>query len=117
MTNFKALCVTTVLLISTAASASEPCQPDVTQAAKALDAQSKSSLGVSLRALTFLFDADPGTFLLKEALQLEGTLYYVKELERAGYAKVSTVKTADGEFVQIVPTDNGQSLRRALAGP
>jgi len=117
MTNFKALCVIGLLLLSAAASAAEPSRPNPATAAKTLDSQSKSSLGISLRALAFLFDADPGTYLLKEALQFDGTLYNVKELERAGYAKVSTIKTADGEFVQIVPTDKGEAVRRALAGP
>jgi hypothetical protein len=105
-----------VLLTSIACSTAAGDQ-STPQAAADLDQQSQRTLGVHIRALQFLFEAEPGTFLLKDVLVRDGAWDHLQELERAGYVKHSIVKAAEGEFVQIELTAKGHQVRDALAGP
>lgn len=94
--------------------ASPPAAP--ANAAKSLNAQSKASLGVSIRALSYLFAAKPGTLLLKDSLVQDGSWPYLQELERAGYVRSSLMAAAEGEFVQISLTAKGRQVAGALGG-
>ena len=87
------------------------------QAASKLNSQSKSSLGVSVRALSLLFQATPGTFLLKDELVRDGSWSYLQELERAGLAKSRVVSQGRESFVQILLTAQGRQVLGALGGP
>jgi hypothetical protein len=87
------------------------------KAAAALNSQAQKSLGVSVRALAFLFEADPGSFLAKRSVALQAAWPQLMELQRAGYVRVNTFPSASGELVQIVLTPKGQAVAEALGGP
>jgi len=95
--------------------------PDLSQEAIALNQQSKSHLGVSIRALGLLFSAQPGVYALKYGLVREGSWPYLQELQRAGFVVVSDVKglpngaEPNSEFVVIKLTSEGQQIRNALS--
>jgi hypothetical protein len=116
MRNLIALLVFLLVLLC-ASCTSEALDAPLAQAAKSLNAQSKTSLGVGIRALPFLFDSEPGTFLLKDALVRDGSWSYLQDLERAGYVKANLVTSVEGQFVQIELTAKGRELQHALAGP
>jgi hypothetical protein len=86
-------------------------------AATTLDKQSLKTLGVHVRALGLLFDADPGTFLLKDALVHDGAWSHLLDLQKAGLVTHTSFKSAEGELVQIKLTAKGQAVRKALSGP
>jgi hypothetical protein len=114
-----------LLLASTPSLAKVPSapSPDIASRATAINAQSKSQLGVGLIALSLIVDAGPGHFFPKDMLVQNGSWLKYKELERAGYI---TLKVSDGlpdgsaagtEFVTVVLTGKGQKLRAALLRP
>ena len=110
-----AVLASAVLLV--ASCASEADDTSIAEAAVSLNAQSQSSLGVSIRALQFVFAAGPGTYLLKDSLVQDGSWIHLQELERAGYIEAVSVATVEGDFVQIQLTAKGEELQHALAGP
>ena len=83
-------------------------------AGTALQAQARTTLGVGVRSLAFLFDAGPGRFVLKVSLVDDGSWEKLVELEKAGYVTVQSAKTPDGEYVQILLTDSGEALRKEI---
>ena len=86
-------------------------------ASRALNAQSKASLGVSVRSLAFLFDTDSGTYLAKNSVSLQNSWEHLKDLEAAGYVTVHTIPSAQGDLVQIVLTPKGHAVAGELSGP
>jgi hypothetical protein len=108
MNKLIAISLATVLSLSEANAASALAQKSPSKAASELNSQSKRSLGVTIRALAFLFDG--GTILLKSSLMEDGSLEQLKSLEKAGYVKTHLVTNADGEFVQIEVTAKGASV-------
>ena len=104
-----------VLAIASCASLAEP-RVTRAQAAQLLNKQAVSSLGVSVRALTFLFSAQPGTLLLKDEFIRDGSWGSLQRLERAGYVKLKVARSTEGEFLQISLTPQGRMLRDALGG-
>jgi len=86
-------------------------------AARSINAQSQASLGVSIRSLAFLFEAGPGTYLAKDSVSLQESWEHLAQLERAGYVKVNTIPSAQGDLVEIVLTAKGQEVAGALQGP
>jgi hypothetical protein len=100
-----------------------PAPRDIARTAAALNAQSKSQLGVGLFSLSLLAEAGPGHFFPKQMLEHNGSWPMYQELEKAGYV---TLKVATGlpdgsaattEFVSVTLTDSGQRLLTALLGP
>ena len=95
--------------------------PDLGKEATALNRQSKAHLGVSIRALGLLFNAQPGAYALKYGLVRDGSLPYLQDLQRAGLVEVTNVKglpygaTKNGEYVFIKPTSQGQKILKALS--
>lgn len=85
--------------------------------ATALNNQAKTALGVDIRSLSFLFEAGPGSFLLKDALVDNGSWPSLQKLERAGYVKLTTHADADGELINIALTLKGQQVLQALSRP
>ena len=88
--------------------------PDPSAAAWALNAQSQKSLGVSVRALAFLFGATPGSYLDKTSLIKEGSWPRIQELERAGYVTVTTIPSGQGALVSLSLTKTGSAIYQAL---
>ena len=86
-------------------------------AARSINAKAQVSLGVSIRSLAFLFDADPGTYLTKDSLSLQNSWKQLEQLERAGYVKINIITSPQGDLVQIVLTAKGQEVSNALQGP
>jgi len=95
--------------------------PDLGKEAAALNQQSKTHLGVSIRALGLLFSAQPGGYFLKYGLVREGAWPYLQELRRAGLVEVTSVKglpngtEQNSEFVVIKLTSQGQQICNALS--
>ena len=108
-----------VLLIATACLSCSAATPSTTpgKAAQTLNAQSKTSLGVGIRALAFLFEAEPGTYLAKRSVSLQANWHHLVALKKAGYVEIHTVPSAEGDLVQIVLTDKGQAVVSELQGP
>ena|SRR6185312_3874555 len=94
--------------------------PDLVQEARALNQQSKKHLGVSVRALLLLFDAQPGTFSLKYGLLHDGSWPYLGELQRAGLVVVTTksgkpyTTVPPNTWLSIKLTNKGQQVRDGL---
>ena len=89
---------------------------DASVAARALNSQSERTLGIGIRSLVFLFDAKPGSYLLKDAIVQDGSWPHVMALQKAGYVTVSTYKDAEGEFIQLLLTPKGQQVLSGI-GP
>jgi hypothetical protein len=110
---YKHLVLCLLLLTASACRGASP-QPSVESAARALNSQSKTSLGVSIQALSFLYAATPGTYLAEGGLNANNSWPYLAELERAGYA---TINKSHPDIVQIELTSKGRELLDALHGP
>jgi len=106
-----------LLVIACLACAETPKDPAIAVAARALNSQSKTTLGVSVRALSFLNDAGYGEFLAARGLDADNSWTFLEELERAGYAKTHRFPSEGGDLVQIELTEKGQELLDALHGP
>jgi hypothetical protein len=91
-----------------------PASPD--QAARALDAQSRATLKVGIRSLAFLFEADPGDYLVRNSVSLEKAWPRLMELQAAGYVQVNEIQSANGELVQIMLTPKGQAVVDEFTG-
>ena len=85
-------------------------------AARILNVQAKRSLGVDIRALAFLFEANQRTFLRKESLVSDGSWSHLASLEKAGYVTATTIKSRDGDYISLSLTTKGQQVLLAL-GP
>ena len=88
--------------------------------AKQLDAQSRAKLGVGLRSLSFLFDASPYSYLLKEPLVRDGSWQEIQQLEKAGFVTADVVHGLPNgqdlatEYVTLKLTPKGQEVLRVL---
>ena len=94
----------------TACGKADEASPAPDQAARALDAQSRAELKVGIRSLAFLFEADPGNYLVRNSVSLESAWPQLMELQSAGYVQVNEISSASGEFVQITLTPKGQAV-------
>jgi hypothetical protein len=122
----KIVALVTVLLTSAcAASAPETTATAATavsapEAAARLNAQSMADLGVDIRSLALLFEASPGSYLLRDALINNGSWFLLQNLEKKGLVKVDVVRGLPNgaepstEFVVISLTQKGQQVRDAL---
>ncbi len=92
---------------------SEPRQ-SLPDSAKQLNAQAKASLGVSIESLFYLYEADPGSVLLKAGIASWDS---VKALEKAGLVTIHESQADGDTFVQIVRTELGGQVYAQLRGP
>jgi hypothetical protein len=106
-----------LLAVCLTACGAAPQQKSVANAGRELDSQAKASLGVSVRALSFLYQAEPGSFLVAGGLNANNGWPALQELETAGYAKINRFPSGSGEMVQIQLTPKGQELLGVLHGP
>jgi hypothetical protein len=88
---------------------------DAARAARELNTHAQKSLGVSVRALAFLFDADAGTVLAKNSVSLQRDWKHLESLQGAGPVELRIL--GGGEYLQIVRTKKGEQVVRALYGP
>jgi len=56
--------------------------------AKALESQSQATLGLSLRQISLLLQADPHAFFRKETLEKDGSWSLLKDLEAKGFIEI-----------------------------
>ena len=111
------LFILAVLFSSVAFAASDTKVEPVSAKATTLNNQAKKTMGVDIRSLSFLFEAGPGSFLLKASLVDNGSWPSLQKLERAGYVKLTTHADADGELINIALTVKGQQVLHALFRP
>jgi hypothetical protein len=105
-----------ILLTASSLSFARAAKPiDPAQSARELNAHAQKSLGVSVRALAFLFDADAGTVLAKNSASLQRDWKHLESLQGAGLVELKML--GSGEYVQIVRTPKGEQVVRALYGP
>ena len=108
----------TALLVSSLAIAKDNVMSDkVWKKANALNVQAKSKLGVDIRSLTFIFQAGPGRFLLKDSMVDDGSWPHLQSLEKSGYVKLSSHPDAGGELINIQLTPKGELVLYALVRP
>jgi hypothetical protein len=107
-----------IILASLAScSRNAPQAGSVAEAASSVNNQAKTTLGVDIQSLAFLFEAKPGTFLLKDSLVDDGSWTNLKALESAGYVKLTSHPDAAGEVINIQLTDSGTQVLDALSRP
>lgn len=104
-----------ILAALTSCSRNAPQAGSVAEAASSVNNQAKTTLGVDIQSLSFLFEARPGTFLLKDSLVDDGSWSNLQALERAGYVKLTSHADPDGELINIELTDSGQQVLQALS--
>lgn len=94
--------------------------PDLEQKINTLNNASIQSLGISLNALAYLVDASPYSYMPLWHLEKSGEIQYIRELETAGYVKVTIVQglpdgTSQSEKqVNIRPLHLGVEAQRCL---
>ena len=121
-----ALVTTTAALAAPATSFSSTDVVQLAKRAMKLDQESKANLGVSIRALILLLQANQGPyeqFLRKDSLVRNGSWADLQELLKNGYAKTS-IRTGipDGsdphtEWVVVKLTDKGKGIATSLKDP
>ena len=95
-------------------------EASIEQKINKLNQESIESLGISLNALTYLASASPYSYFPLEVLKLKGDIGFIKELEEAGYVKVTEQKgLPDGSskneiFLNITPLSSGNDLRKCM---
>lgn len=86
--------------------------------AKQLDAQSRAKLGVGLRSLSFLFDASPYDYLLKESLVRDGSWPEIQQLVTADIVHgLPNGQDLATEYVTLKLTPKGREVLHALLEP
>lgn len=66
--------------------------------ARALESQSQATLGISLRQISLLLQADPHVFNRKETLEQDGSWPLLKDLEVKGFVEIHEPHTLpDGD--------------------
>ncbi len=87
----------------------------------ALNKNTFKSLGISLTALSYLMTVSPTQYMPLWYLKESGNIEHIKELEKAGYVKVTILKgLPDGtmlkeEQVNIIPLHTGIEIKRCLS--
>ena len=113
MNPFLAVSLWIALATTPIGASTAPSSRDIDKAAIDLDAKSKSTLGVGIRALSFIFDANPGTFLNKQSLVDNGSWGSLQQLESAGLVRIRLVQSGQGDLVQMDLTPKGEQVVRA----
>ena len=120
----KQACAALIVLISCAwFPLARAAAPNLGREASALNQQSKIRLGVSIRALALLFDAQPGGYLLKYKLIQDGSWPYLQELQRASLVNVTTksgvayTAASTHAWLSHTLTSKGKQVRDALSEP
>jgi hypothetical protein len=88
------------------------------EAARALESQAKKTLGVSVRALAFLFDSEPGTVISMHSVSLQSAWSQLESLEKAGLVRLHKFGgTSGADYLSIELTAKGQAVAAQLSGP
>jgi len=87
------------------------------KAAKILNQQAQRSLGVSIRALAYLFDAEPGSVLSMRSVALQQSWHHLEALEQAGMVKLHKFGGSGADYLRIELTPKGAAVARELHGP
>ena len=116
------LCVALALNATAARAADAPDYANLAASAKALDARSHESLGIGIRALSLLLEANSHSFRPMKYLEKNGDLELINELAAKGYVTVSTSPTlpdgtqSDQTFLNYVATEKGSAVISELRG-
>ncbi len=109
-------CIFTLLALNSVYAGS----PDFEAKIDKLNSASIESLGISLRALSYLAEASPYSYMPLSHLEKSGKIDYIIELEKAGYVEVSKrVGLPDGQeqsetFVNVRPLKTGEEIQRCI---
>lgn len=85
-----------------------------------LNSSSVTELGISLNALAYLMNASPYSFMPMWHLEKSGDIQYIRELEKAGYVKVTIMQglpdgtQKDEKQVSIRPLKTGIEVQNCL---
>jgi uncharacterized caspase-like protein len=108
------------IFFTAALSAQQSASPnrDLTKHARALEAQSVATLGIGLRSVGLLFQADPRSVFAKSELVKRGDWSLLQELERKGFVTVTacTPPQCADEFASYILTAQGTSVVSAIRG-
>jgi hypothetical protein len=122
MNRASCLCVALMLFANTARASDAPDYANLAAGAKALAARSHESLGIGIRALSLLLEADSRSFRPMKYLEKNGDLELIHELAAKGYVTVSTSPQlpdgtqSDQTFLNYVATEKGNAIISELRG-
>ncbi len=117
--NMKLLPLLILCLISTSGYSAETTIEDKINT---LNEAIENSLGISLPALSYLMQASSNSYIPLWHLNESGNMDLVRELEEAGYVKVTIMKgLPDGQMggeqhVNVAPLNSGIQLQRYMKG-
>ncbi len=94
--------------------ASAQVESNLATLASAIDKKSHDEIGVGIAALGILLEAKPGVFFLADALNSNGQMNAVMQLERKGFVQVLHVKSGHDDMVQLIPTEKATPIIKAL---
>ena len=87
MRAFLVICAT-LSLSQNVWSAEHDANPQLAAHAQALESQSLATLGITLREISLLLQADPHIFARKETLEQDGSWTLLKDLEAKGFVEI-----------------------------
>lgn len=94
--------------------------PVIEEKIEALNNSSISSLGISLKALTYLVSASGYSYIPLWHLEETGDINFVRELESAGYVQIIERQglpdgtSSDEIFVNINPLKTGNEIKQCI---
>jgi hypothetical protein len=109
-----------LILILIVASPAMSAEQSIEDKINALNTNTVNSLGISLTALSYLMKASPNSYIPLWHLKETGDISYIRELEKAGYVKVTIIKgLPDGQMqnqeqVNITPLHTGVEIKRCM---
>jgi len=95
-------------------------EPTIEAKINTLNTATVNSLGISLTALSYLMQASANSYMPLWHLKESGGMKNIRELEQAGYVKVTIVKgLPDGQMqneeqVNITPLHTGVEVQRCM---
>ena len=95
-------------------------EPTIEAKINTLNTATVNSLGISLTALSYLMQASANSYMPLWHLKESGDMKNIRELEQAGYVKVTIVKgLPDGQMqneeqVNITPLHTGVEVQRCM---
>lgn len=80
----------------------------------ALEAQAQEALGVGIVAWALLAEAEPENLFLADALEDDGRMHSVEQLQDAGLISVAEIESAQGRLLQLTRTETGNLIAEEL---
>ena len=108
------------LIISIFAVPAYSAEQTIEEKINTLNTSTVNSLGISLTALSYLMTASSNSYIPLWHLKESGDINHIRELEKAGYVKVTFVKGLPGgqmqneEQVNITPLHTGIEVQRCM---